>query len=436
VSRPIAFITVAFATFFIITIAAASAKEGSTLTLQDCIAVALKQSPLIRASGFDVDAAGESVRGAKGAMFPRLDLNASYFKVNRDVPYIPAQSVTISPKFSDQIYSWSVILTMPVYEGGRLSGQVRVAEMEKTIQSSKKKFTMQDVVANVTNAFNKLLQLKELRKANVYSVKALERQRDNTELLVTAGRAAHVELLRVEVQLASEKQNLVKTEEAINRTRDALAFLMGVSEDRVTDVSGSLTRKERVSVFDVDELIESRPDVVAAQKKVYQEKERVDIASGKRYPTLSLVGDYGNRTGADLSGRTEVWEAGLILSINIFDAGIISSGIGRERALYEKSREELRLAKLRAKLEASDALSLLREAENRFNLADKALAQSDETLRIEELKYKTGAGTITDVLLSESALSLAQANYYQALYDYNAAITEFRRATGTIEVRE
>ncbi len=411
-----------------------STAGDKTLTLKDCIDTALKQSPLVKSSDFELEASKQAARGAKGAMFPRLDLNASYFKENRDVPYIPAQSLTIPPKFSDQVYSWSVILSVPVYEGGRLSGQVRVSGLEKAIQSSKRAFTVQDLIANVMNTFNKLLQLKELRQANIYSVDALERQRENAELLVKAGRAANVELLRVEVQLAAEKQNLVKTEETINRTRDALAFLMGVEEGQVKAISGSLTKKESVNAEDVDKLIKSRPDVVATRKKVEQEKARVDIASGKRYPSLALVSDYGNRAGAGLSGREEVWEAGAVVSVNIFDAGIISSEIARERALYSKSKADLRLLELRARLEASDALSLLREAENRFNLADKALAQSEETLRIEELKYKTGAGTITDVLLSQSAMSLAQANYYQALYDYNAAITEFKRATGTIEV--
>ncbi|MDA8169574.1 MAG: TolC family protein [Nitrospiraceae bacterium] len=419
----------------VLLLASVSSAGDRELTLKECVDTALAQSPLIKSSEFDIEAAKESIKGAKGAMFPRVDLNAAYLKENRNIPYIPAQSITIPAKFSDEVYSWSAVLSMPIYAGGRLSGQVKVSELENDIQSSRRDFTVQDLIANVTNTFNKLLQLKELRKANVYSVQALERQRDNTELLVKAGRAANVELLRVEVQLASEKQNLVRTEEAINRTRDALAFLMGVDESRVRDVSGSLTRRESVSPDDVGKLVMMRPDVVAAGKKVEQEKARVAIASGKRYPSLSLIGDYGNRAGAGFSDREEVWEAGAIVSVNIFDAGIISSGIGRERALYSKAQEDLKLTELRAKREAEDALSLFREAENRFTLADKALAQSAETLRIEGLKYKTGAGTITDVLLSESALSLAQANYYQALYDYNAAITEFKRATGTIEVK-
>ncbi len=276
------------------------------------------------------------------------------------------------------------------------------------------------------------MQLKELRKAYDHSVDALEKQDKDTKFLLKTGRVPNVELLRVEVQLASERQNLIRTEEAINRARDALAFLLGVDADRIKDVEGDLRKKETVKTENIDGLIKARPDVVAAAKKAEAEKARVDVASGKRYPSLDMVSDYGDRAGVGFNGREEVWEAEVVASINIFDAGIISSEIARAEAVYQKARESLRLAGLNARREVSDALSFLREAEGRLTLAEKALSQSKESFRIESLKYKTGAGTITDVLLSESAMSLAQANYYQALYDYSAAVTEFKRATGTI----
>lgn len=421
-----------FMIVFYVLVPAAVFAANDALTLKQAIDTALKQSPLIKSAQYDVEASRQTARGAKGAFFPRLDLNAAYFKENQGVPYIPAQSVKIPAKFSDEVYSWSVFLRMPIYEGGRLVGQVKVAELEQAVQSSIKKSTIQDLIANVTNTFNKLLQLKELRKAYDHSVDALEKQDKDTKFLLKTGRVPNVELLRVEVQLASERQNLIRTEEAINRARDALAFLLGVDADRIKDVEGDLRKKETVKTENIDGLIKARPDVVAAAKKAEAEKARVDVASGKRYPSLDMVSDYGDRAGVGFNGREEVWEAEVVASINIFDAGIISSEIARAEAVYQKARESLRLAGLNARREVSDALSFLREAEGRLTLAEKALSQSKESFRIESLKYKTGAGTITDVLLSESAMSLAQANYYQALYDYSAAVTEFKRATGTI----
>jgi outer membrane protein len=411
------------------------ANEGNLLTLKDCINIALKQSPLIKTSELDIDASSEGYKASRGAILPRLDLNASYLKENQDIPFIPAQSTKIPAKFSDEVYSWNISMKIPLYEGGRLWSQINVSSVEKEIQGLKRDFTIQDVIANVTNTFNKLLQLKELRSAYQKSVEALERQRENTSLLVKTGRAANIELLRIDVQLANERQNLIKTEEAMNRTKNTLAFLMGIKSIEGIEVSGSLEKNERLESVNVDELIRARPDVLLLEKRVAQSKIKVDIASSKRYPSVSLVGNYGNRAGSGMNDREEVWEAGVVASLNIFDGGITSAEIRREKILLEKAKEELRQAELRARLEIENALSLLKEAEERLKASEKAVAQSEEALRIEELKYKTGAGTITDVLLAQSAMSLSNANYYQALYDYNTALIEYKRAAGILEVR-
>ena len=411
------------------------AENKTTLTLKDCIGLALEKSPLIRASGFDVKAAQASLRASKGALFPRVDLSSLYMKENQPVPYIPAESMTIPAKFSDDFSAWGLYLRIPVYEGGRLVKQIKISKIETEIQSSRENFTLQDVVANVTNTFNKLLHLKALRQAQEKSVEALEGQHKNTDLFVQAGRAAKVELLRLDVQLASEKQNLIRTIEAMSRAKDTLAFFIGVGRDEIHELDGSLDVEEKINDTDRDRFVKSRPDVVAALKKVEQGEFRVGAAKGKRYPSVSLVGDYGNRARGVFRDRKEVWEAGVMASINLFDGGVIASEIERERVLAKRAEEELRQTEMKARLEVDGALSSLREAMARLDVAHRATAQAEESLRIEALKYKTGAGTVTDTLLAQSARSLADANYYQALYDYNAAIVEFKKATGTIEVK-
>ncbi len=327
------------------------AGSNAALTLKDCIGTAIEKSPLIRASALDVQAAQASLRGSKGALFPRLDLSGLYMKENQSVPDIPAEGVTIPARFSDEFSAWGLYLRVPVYEGGRLVKQVEISKLESEIQSSRESFTLQDVVANVTNTFNKLLHLKALRHAQEKSVEAMEGQRKNTDLLVRTGRVAPVELLRIDVQLASEKQNLIRTVEAITRAKDTLAFLMGVGSDAIQDVAGRLDTDEKIREIDRDQLIKSRPDVVAALKRVEQGKLRVGAAKGKRYPSVSLVGDYGNRAQGVFRDGKEIWEAGVLASINLFDGGIISSEKEREQMLAKKSEEDLRLTERKARLE-------------------------------------------------------------------------------------
>jgi len=416
--------------------AAVHAEDIKPLSLSECLRIALEKSPLIKSSYLDIEASKEALKGARGLQYPKVDINASYFRENRPFPYIQTEGPSVPAITSQDIYAWQLAMRMPIYQGGRLSGQVKISEIENAIQASRNDFTRQDVISNVTNAFNKVLQLKELREANRKSVAALESQKKNTELLLEAGRAPKVEFLRIDVQYASEKQNLIRTEEAINRARYNLAYFMGVDGSEVPDVTGTLTADETVQPKEGEDLIKNRPDIIAATQKVEQAKKRVDVASGRRYPSLDVVGNYGQKSGAAVDERKTVWEAGLVASINIFDAGIISSDIARESVLQRKAEEELRQALLKARLEVDSALSLLKEAQTKLTVAEKATAQADESLRIEDIKYRTGAGTVTDVLLAESAQNLSQANYYQALYEYNVAITEYKRVTGTIEVKE
>ena len=411
------------------------AGEENPLTLRECIDIALKQSPLIKSAELDMAASAETLKASRGALFPKIDVNASHYtEWSRPVPYIQSEGSTVPPIASQYIYAWGLFLKMPIYEGGKLTGQVKISEIDLAIQASRKAFTIQDIVSNVTNTFNKILQLKELENAYTKSVEALERQTKNTELLLKAGRSAKVELLRIEVQLASERQNLIRTEETVKRAKYALAYFMGVDKEQISDIQGRLAADARLKDENIDELIKHRPDILALTQKVEQSKAKVDVATGKRYPSISLVGSYGQKSGADVTDAKMVTEGGIVASINVFDGGIISAEIAREKALLHKADEDLRQARLKAHLEVDNALSSLREAVSKVTVSEKAVEQAGESMRIEELKYKTGTGTTTDLLLASSALSLAQANYYQALYEYNTAMTEFKRATGTIEV--
>ncbi|MEZ0328759.1 MAG: TolC family protein [Dissulfuribacterales bacterium] len=402
------------------------------IDLQKAIEVALHQSPVLKSAQADEEVAQAAFEGAKAALWPKIDLNASYFKENQPIPYIPAQAIDIPAKFSDEIYAWSIFLRLPIYEGGRLVGQVQVSRIERSSQAFLRQMTLNDLVANVTNTFYKCLQLKQLISAYELSVSAMKQQRKDMEVRFKLGRIAQVELLRMDVQLAAEERRLVAAQEGLKRSRNALAFFMGINSYELPDLRGEINANEGILQVDITTLVQSRPDVVAIKHRVQAERERLNVVKAKRYPSISLVSDYGNRAGAGLSNREEVWEAGVTASLNIFDGGVISSELAKQQAAVAKAEETLRLLELRAQKEIEDAISALNEAKERLKLAETSVLQAKEALRIEELRYKTGSTNITDFLLSQSAMSLAEADRLQALYDYNAALTEFKRATGAI----
>ncbi len=411
----------------------ALAYDTKPLTLNNAIKIALKNSPIIKSSEFDLRASKASLGAAKGLRFPKIDLRASYTRFNRSTPYIAAQSKRIPGLFSNQVYSWNLSSEIPIYEGGKLSDQVNIAKIQMSAMRLKVRFTRNDLIANVTNSFNKILQLQQLRKARADSVKSFQNQRDNTGMLVKVGRVAKVDLLRSNVLLASEKEKLINAGEAIERARNTLAFFMDVDRGTIDNIKGMLNGSSEINISGIETRINKRPAVLYLMQKVRQAKKRVYLAKDRRYPKLSLVAGYGSRAGSGLENNRELWQAGVVASINIFSGGVISSDIMKQKALYRKAEEVLRVEKLTDKLAAYNAVSLFNQAASKLNVAKTALKQAAESLRIENLKYKTGAGTITDVLMAQSALSDAQANVFQALFDKSAAATNFRLATGTLK---
>lgn len=416
-----------------------SNNANEAMDLQQAVDTAMRNSPILKSAQADEEAAQAALKGAKAVLWPKIDLNASYLKENQPIPYIPAQAIDIPARFSDEIYAWGVFLRLPIYEGGRLVGQVKVSELEHLSQTFLRRMTSQDLVANVINSFNKCLQLKGLAAAYEASVSALRQERKDMEERFKLGRVPQVELLRMDVQLAAEERKLVAAQEGLNRSRNALAFFMGVEPSHLTALKGELSPAEqpiKVAQSDLKVWVQARPDVAALRHRVEAERERLRVVKGKRYPSLSLVSDYGNRAGSGVSGREEVWEAGVMASLNLFDGGVISSEIVRQQASLTRAEEALRLIEFRAQREIEDAISSLNEAKARLKLADTGLLQAREALRIEELRYKTGSTNITDFLLAQSAMSLAEADRLQALYDYSAALTEFKRSTGAIPVQD
>jgi len=85
------------------------------------------------------------------------------------------------------------------------------------------------------------------------------------------------------------------------------------------------------------------------------------------------------------------------------------------------------------RLDLQTSLSSLKESKSRVLTAQKAIEQAEESFRIEQKKYASGAGAVVDLLFAQSAYVTAVANHSQSLFDYNAAIVAYRKVTGTLE---
>jgi len=415
-----------------------SADSGAVLTLKACLARALTNNPSVMEAQLGIEAAGKGVTSAAGKHYPRLSLDGSAMARQDPIPYVPAQSPTVGPQFSDRFAFWGPTLTLPLYQGGQISRNVDLARLRQRMQEDTLSLTRNELIANVVNTFNKILQLRRLKEASAASVKALEEQRKNVQQLYDVKRAARVDLLKVEVQLANEKQRLLTLDESLATLATSLTTLMGTPADgrgAAVAVVGSLSTEPAPAVGFEDGLVLAhahRPEYLIALKGVEAAGLNVRNARGKLLPTINALAGDIDQIGFDPSHEESDWFVGASVSLPIFDRSLYSD-VTRERVQQRKAVQHLQVVDNQIRLEIETALSSLKESRGRISAAEQSVTQADESFRIEQQRYQTGAGSMADMLLAQAADVTAAANYAQALFDYNAALVALRRATGTAE---
>lgn len=415
----------------------ASGQDNQPLRLKECLTTALARNPIYLESGLAIKSAEKSVTSAQGRHWPRLSLDSAYIQREDPFPYIQAQSTKIPPHFSDAYSSLGLTLTIPIYQGGQVSTGVSLAEVRRDIQVLASRQTKNDVIANTVNAYNKILQLQELRKALEAQVKALEEQAKNTRLLLDVGRVARVDLLKVEVQLANERQRLLATEEGLMTASATLRYLMGEgpeAENPLPPLADRLVAGDFKADFEsgLNVAHERRPEYLSAKKAVEEAKLNRRLALGKLLPTVNIYGSNTYWAGYSPRYKDTIWITGVTLSLPLFDRSLYAD-VSRESVQIERASQRVVATDNQMRLDISNAVASVTESRDRVLTTEKAVAQGEESFRIEQLKYDTGAGSMVDLLLAQAASINAVANYTQALFDYNAAVVAYRRATSTLE---
>lgn len=416
---------------------AAAQAQAESLSLKAALARAVANNPLLTEGRLGVASSEQSVVSAFGKHYPRLSLDGSLTLRQDPLPYIPAQSAQVGPHFSDSFASYAIQMTLPIYQGGQVMNGVALAEARKQLQEQSLDFTRNEIIANSVNTYNKLLQFQKLREASQSSVTALEEQVRNSQLALDLGRIARVDLLKAEVQLANERQRLFTLEESLSTLSATLRYLMGESPDgeaSPTLLTDSLAVPALEGDFarGLESAKRQRPEYLSAVALVQEAQFSRKITRGRLLPALSAVAGYLDQFGFSPWHEEANWFTGVNLSVPLFDRPLLAD-LSRDRIQIERSQARLAAVENQIRLDIRIALTSLRESLKRIETAQGVLVQARESFRIEQEKYQSGAGVMVELLLAQSAEVNAVANHTQSLYDYNAAVVAYRRATGTLE---
>lgn len=411
------------------------------LILDEAIRVALANNPTVSATAYDVDAAQAQRDLAAGQRLPSLHAVGGYNHYLDSQRLIQPDVNNQPGAFSRDIFGGDLVVAMPLFTGGRITSEIKAAELLQKASEHRLARTREELVFNVSSVFYGILAQREVIDSLEFSKKTLQEHLKRIQDLIAAQRAAKVDQLRTEVRVADLQQQLVRERNVLAIQERVLTNLLGLKRSEgPVEPAGALALAEAM-VPGTDQALQQarsdRPDYLAARSALEAQAQAVDAARAAQWPTVALEGSYGGRwaagttdqpSGTDNSG--DVGRAGVAVDIPIFEGGRIQARIRQERFRLMAARERLRQLELQIQLDVETAVLNVGSAVERVMATETAIEQAKESLRIEREKYELGKGAITDVLDAQSALLDSQTNYYRALADYNVALAQLRLATG------
>jgi outer membrane protein TolC len=141
------------------------------------------------------------------------------------------------------------------------------------------------------------------------------------------------------------------------------------------------------------QLLERRPDIAAAERRVASANEQIGIAMAAFYPTLTLSGSLGLEAGSLLQWFTwpaRVWSVGRQLAETLFDAGRRKAVIAEQRAAYDATAASYRQTVLTPMQQVEDNLAELRILENEPVKVQDTIQAANRALRVSTAQYTAG----------------------------------------------
>lgn len=401
----------------------AGASSAQTLTIDDCLAAAMKNNPDITAAREYLNAERTTINQAAAPGRPQISAGSSYRRGGTGDDH-------------EGFYDTNIGVTQSISDWGKRKTNIKRARLSTDAAEADYEETVDLVIQQVYNAYYSLnravrdVEIAQTRYDNYE--KRLEWARSYYEV----GTKAKIEVTNAESDLASSKLTLVRAQSNAELCRAELANAMGVPLMEITEVEDILAYEEWGIALDeaVAGAMQNRPELVARRLRVESAAENVTLQMKGLSPSLSASAGYGfgDRSYFD----TDDWYAQLSLTIPLSDGGLTKSRVEQARAQLRQAEAELAGLENSVTLEVRTAWETLRQAKESLVSAQEAERAAKATLDLALGRYKAGVGDNLEISDAVDSYAVASANTVLALYDCKSARLDLEKAMGGLSYGE
>jgi len=239
------------------------------------------------------------------------------------------------------------------------------------------------------------------------TVSQYEQALELTDNRFKGGVASEVEVQQARTQLETTRAQAVDVGVLRAQYAHAVATLIGQPASTFTLPPLPLTAPPPVVPAGVpSELLERRPDIAAAERRVASANAQIGVAKAAYYPLINLAASGGFESSAIttlLSGPSIIWSAGPSALMTVFDVGRRRAASDQAIAFHDQEVAVYRQSVLTAFQQVEDNLAAVRILEQEAQVQNQAVAAAQRSLDLSSTRYKGGVTSYLEVITAQSA---------------------------------
>ncbi len=390
------------------------------------------QNQTLRANMESYLAARDQVAIARAAFYPAISANSGFSHTKNSTNRPLASANTSRTSYND----------MQLQVGGSWEpdfwGRIRrsVEATKASAQASAADLANIDLIlhAELAQDYFELRGLDSQSRILQSTVADDERQLDLTQRRLSGGVATSVDVAQAQTQLETVRAQLIDVDQGRAQYEHAIATLTNMQAGELTIGSASLDIPlPNIPLGLPSQLMERRPDVAAAERRVAAANAEIGVATAAFYPNITLSGGGGvdsSHIGTLFQGPAAFWSLGAQASELLFDAGRRHAVTDQARHTYEAQAATYKATVLAAFNEVEDKLSDLRILNQESITEQRAVDAARHSLDISNQRYKGGATSYLEVLTAETTLLTNQRTFTDLQSRRFAASVQLIRALG------
>jgi outer membrane protein TolC len=422
----------------VLMMASCAALAQEPLTLKQAVREALLAHPSQQAAAAGVRAAEARVDEARAGYLPRAGYTEFFQTSNQ--PVFAFGALLNQRRFAESNFAIDslnhpgmvnnfqsqVSVEQTIWDFGGTRTAVHSAQVGQHMAEEQQRFEGQQRIVAVARAYHSLTLAREGLAVAQAAVKSAQASLERAEAVRDAGMGTDADVLSVRVHLAAVRELEIRRKYETDVALAALNETMGAPLDSARQLGTPLTVAARPS----DQTGE-RPELRQARLARELSEAQRSAAIKAYYPQIVARSVFEADRGTFATQAGANWFLGAGLKWNLFDGAtrrrVEEAGQG---VVAAQARERDVAAKL--SLQLHQAQAGFASAQERLAVADAAVAEAEESLRIVRNRYEAGLARVDELLHNEVAVLETRMRRIQAIFDQRMAAVEVELAAGTL----